>query len=207
MIYFNINFNDLNSSIISYKKNKNMFIEDIKNIYSSLNNVDSGWNDSNSSSYIESLKVDKFKINNYFEELDKLYDQIENFKNNIQNISSKYFCKCNFQKIKYDDNKIDLCIDKLNQIYGYIANAQNYINRCSFDSDFKARYQFNVLKSSVNNMKKDSNDIINKLNSLKKSVNNLVYDNKISIKKVSDIELDIKPLKYEWKVIEPNLKE
>lgn len=201
---FTINISKLNKNIYDYRTNKSVLLNEINNSYNSLQNVDAAWNDDNSIVFIDSLKSDKFKINNYFSELDKLYLEIENFKDGLNYICNKYECKSN-SLLKYNDSKINVLINKLNNINNYISNALYYVNLCDM-SNFTQRSKIRQLKNSLKEMKSDINLIINNFKSFQRDMNNMLIDSKHTFAKMKDLEVNIKPLEYTWNLTTPQLK-
>jgi len=206
MTHFNINFKDLKQSINDYRISCNNTIESVNTINSNLKNVDSAWNDSNTLGYIETLKVHKYKINNYFDELNQLFNEIDIFKSKFNQLSSKYFNKRDFENIRYDESKIETCINKLNNVLSSLSNAGYYINNYKYNNNFDELYRLRNLRNTISYMKNDVNNILTKLKNIKRDINNIIYDTKVSINKKSSIDLDIKPLEYQWKVNVPDLK-
>jgi len=200
MMRFKINFKNLKQSINDYKRSCNDTLENISTINSYLRNTDSGWNDSKTYGYLQTIKMHKYKIKNYFYDLNNLFNEIDAFKRKFNQLSYKYFNKKDFNIITYDESKIDNCINKLNDVLTYLSNAQYYINNYQYNDKFNEIYKLRSLRNTINYMINDVNNILNKLKNLKREVNIIINDTRGRINKKSNIELDIKPLEYQWKV-------
>ena len=70
MSYFKLDIPKLDDAISSYKFNKKNYLEDVNIVYSNLGYTESAWNDPNAYTFIERIKSDKYKLNNYFNYLD-----------------------------------------------------------------------------------------------------------------------------------------
>ena len=86
MIYFKLDIPRINKNLDDYVNNKKEFMDSMNLIYGMLYNVDGVWNDNNTENFLQKIKEDKNKIDDYFYNLDKIYKEIGIFKNNIDTI-------------------------------------------------------------------------------------------------------------------------
>lgn len=199
MTYFNLNVSKLDSSISKYNSSKKNSCSDLKLIYDSLKNTDSAWNGVDADSFIKSVKNDQYKVNNYFDELDLLYKQIENFKISFENLFSRYGFKRG-STIRYDDGYYQNCIKNLNNTITYLNNALYYLNNCNFKSDFPEIYRVYTLRNEIKKMKNALNEIINSITAFKKAIDKILADSRIAFAKVGNISLNAELLSYNWKL-------
>ena len=160
MTYFKLSIPKLNDAISSYKNAKKECLDDIGMAYKCLAYTGSAWDDSNALYFIEKNKKDKYKITEQFEYLDNLYNEINQFKKNIDNICHKYGYKNNSVSLKFDDSDINLCKKYLNNAISYLNICLNNINISDFESDFKYLNLVYTLRTEIKNIKASINNLI-----------------------------------------------
>ena len=198
MISFNINLKNLNKSIENYRNNKKKLLDEINSAYENLKNTDVGWNDANSVVFLEKIKKDKYEINNYFANFDKLYLEIENFKNRFNNIFNNYGYKSNSVKLKFNENYINVVLKKMDNVMNYLSSALYYINLCNFNNDFDMKTQVQNLVKDIKTLNNNITIISSKINTLKRQVNSLLIDSQQSFRNVNAFGLNITTTKYNW---------
>ena len=199
-MYFKLNIPQVNESISSYRSNKNDCLEDINYVYNSLKNTDSAWNDANSVSFIDKVKKDGYEIHNYISYLDSLYNEIETFKSNIDNVLSKYGYKRNDVYLKFDDTKINSCKSHLNNIVTLMNNSLNYINISDFNQNFPNINLIYNLRNEINRIKSNTLELLDDISLFSKKISNELIESRYRVKKISDYNLKINLTNYNWKL-------
>ena len=199
-MYFKLNIPQVNESISSYRSNKNDCLEDINYVYNGLKNTDSAWNDANSVSFINKVKKDSYEIHNYIYYLDSLYNEIETFKSNIDNVLSKYGYKRNSIYLKFDDTKINSCKNHLNNIVTLMNNSLNYINISDFNQNFSNINLIYNLRNEINRIKSNVLELLDDISLFSKKISNELIESRYRIKKISDYNLKINLTNYNWKL-------
>lgn len=199
-MYFKLNIPQVNESISSYRSNKNNCLEDISYVYNGLKNTDSAWNDANSVSFINKVKKDSYEIHNYIYYLDSLYNEIETFKSNIDNVLSKYGYKRNAVYLKFDDTKINSCKSHLNNIVTLMNNSLNYINISDFNQNFLNINLIYNLRNEINRIKSNVLELLDDISLFSKKISNELIESRYRIKKISDYNLKINLTNYNWKL-------
>ena len=201
MTNFKLNLSSLNDNVISYKSIKKMCLEDVNSINNNLKNTDSGWKDNNSLQFMKIVKNDNYKINNYFNNLDSLYKQLEYLKNNFDNLLTKYKYKKG-STITYDEGYYTSSIRSLNNVNSYLNEALKYVNYCNFRSDFSAYYKVSTLRNEIKKMKSMVTSIINTLSGFKNTTNRILTNTRMGISRVRGVDLNIKPINYSWHLVD-----
>lgn len=207
MSYFTINISKLNNSIESYKTTRSDLNDDLSSIYESLKNTDAGWMDNNSVAFMNVLKNDKFDIDNYLSDMDRLYKQIESFKDDIDTVCSRYGFKKNTVTLKFDGAKIDRILSKLQGVLTYLNNTLQYVEMCNFDSSFSAYYRVKKLKTEIKSIRGLVNNVISEIKKFKKSIDNVISEHQMEFPRVVGFDLNIEPLEYIWSLNSPDLED
>lgn len=207
MSYFTINISKLNNSIEGYKNTRTDLNDDLSSIYESLKNTDAGWMDNNSVAFMNVLKNDKFDIDNYLSDMDRLYKQIESFKDDIDTIVNRYGFKKNTVTLKFDGTKIDRILSKLQGTLTYLNNTLYYVDLCNFDSSFSAYYRVKKLKTEIKSIRVLVNNVISEIKKFKKSIDTVILDHQVEFPRVVGFDLNIEPLEYIWSLNSPELKD
>lgn len=199
-MYFKLNIPQVNESISSYRSNQNNCLEDISYVYNGLKNTDSAWNDANSVFFINKVKKDSYEIHNYIYYLDSLYNEIETFKSNIDNVLSKYGYKRNDVYLKFDDTKINSCKNHLNNIVTLMNNSLNYINISDFNQNFPNINLIYNLRNEINRIKSNTLELLDDISLFSKKISNELIESRYRVKKISDYNLKINLTNYNWKL-------
>ena len=202
MTYFKLNIPKVNESITRYKDTKNNCLEDIGIVYRGLGYTESAWNDPNAYTFIEKTKRDKYKINEYLGYLDSLYNEINQFKLNIDDLCSKHGYRRNSVTLKFDDSDIDACKRYLNNAITLLNDSLNKINISAFKPDFEYINLLYNLRSEIKSIRNSTNQLIQDINNFTNSVNNEIYNSKFRLKRIGNFDLNLKPSDYNWKVVE-----
>lgn len=206
MTYFKLDIPKLNESISSYKTTKNDCLEDLGIVYSGLGYTESAWNDPNVYTFIEKIKRDKYKVSEYFNYLDRLYNEINQFKTNIDLICNRHGYRRNSIALKFDDSDIDNCKRYLDIAITYLNDSLNRININDFGVDFEyislvynLRSEIKIVRDSIKELKQQINDFVN-------SINNEIYDSKFRLKRIGKFDFNLKTTEYRWKVTDIDTK-
>lgn len=199
MTYFKIDIPKLNESVSRYQEIKKECLDDINLVYRGLGYTESAWNDLNAYSFIEKVKKDQCKLNEYFNCLDALYEEIQQFKTNIDSICSKHDYKKNSIILKFDDNDIELVKKYLDNALILLNDSLNKINVVTLDLRYigllyNLRIEIKLIKESIIKLKEEISEFVN-------SVNNEIYDSKFRLKRKGDFDFDLKPTNYTWKIV------
>lgn len=206
MTYFKLNIKNINESISNYKKLKKSCLEDINLVYRGLRNTDSGWNDVNSRAFVEKTKTDGYELMEYFDYLDSLFNEINRFKSNIDDICYKQGYNKNSINFKFDNSELNTCKTYLNNSIYLLNECLNSVNAYEFSSDFSYKYLIYDLRTEINNIKKSINTMINDITNFNRLIENEINDSKARMKKIGNYDFDLTPIKYTYKVGELNLK-
>ncbi len=200
MTYFKLDIPKVNESISRYKEIKSNCLEDIDLVYRGLGYTESGWNDPNAYTFIEKTKRDKYKIKEYFSYLDNLYNEINQFKTNIDDICNKQGYKRNTLTLKFDDSDIDMCKKYLDNAIILLNNSLNKINISDFKLDFEYLNLVYNLRSEIKSINKSVTDLLDNISSFTNSINNEIYNSKYRLKRIANFDFNLKTSDYKWKV-------
>lgn len=206
MTYFKLNIPRVNENIFNYRKYKSNTLDDLEFTYNLMSNADSAWNDSNAYDFIEQIKKDKYNINEYFDFLDGLYDEIDAFKNFIGNLCSKYGYSKNSSELKFDDSNIENCKKNINNIIYYLNLAYNNLSPYKFIGKFDSLWIIYDLRNEIQRMKLILQTILNNINNFSRSINDELVESKSRVKKKNSFNFNIKPIEYTWSVKDINIK-
>jgi len=199
MSYFKINIKDIKEAINEYKRSRKYIEEIINDTYLSLKNVDSGWNDDDAYSFIDTIKKDKLKINEYFSELDINYNNINKFIEKLEKICNKYNYNRTTNFLKFNNEKIGSIKNKISNAIEYLANAKRYLNYCNFDYDFEALSYVRKLENSITNKISELKSLLSYFANIDKEIINTINEYQNNLSKIKGIKLDLNLLEYNWK--------
>ena len=206
MTYFKLDIPKINENLSRYNEIKNNCLENIGFIYNGLGYTESAWNDSNAYNFIEKVKSDKYKTNEYFEYLNSLYNEINNFKTNIDNLCSKQGYRKNTITLKFDDNEIEQAKKYLENAKWYLNDCLNKINVSDFEGNFDDLSLIYNLRSEIKSVRNTIDNIIEEVKEFVKSVNNEIVDSRVRIKRLGNFDFGLKVSEYKWKVADLNVK-
>ena len=207
MTYFKINIPKLNESVSRYRNIKNNCLEDLSIVYRGLGYTESAWNDPNAYTFIEKTKKDKYKSQEYFNYLDNLYNEIDQFKNNIDYICSRQGYRRNSIVLKFDDGSVNACKNNLNNSIAYLNDCLNRININDFDSNFLYRNSIYNLKSEIKQIRNSIQSLEQEINNFVNSINNELNNSRYRVKRVGSFDLNLKPIEYRWQIKDMDVKE
>lgn len=121
MTYFKLNIPSVNDKVNEYQKYKKSFFNDLENAHKCMSNVREAWQDANSEIFYEKVNENYNSCIYFNEYLDKLYKELNTFKNNIDSICHKFGFSYNSVTLSFDDSSINSC-------YTYLKNASYYLN-------------------------------------------------------------------------------
>lgn len=158
MATFNINlgkFKEFQSSLdISNKK-----FSGINNqIFTKISRVDTLWNDSNTEVFLNQLKSDKNKIDQYNDNAKNLTDAIYNFINSLVSVAKK----CNSSdngNIIYNGFQAKNMVNNCITAYNFLQDAKNKLNYLDIPFTFKYRGQIKDMKYQI----MDINDLLKRI--------------------------------------------
>ena len=206
MTYFKLDIPKVNESISRYKDIKINCLEDINIAYSGLGYTESAWNDQNAYTFIETIKKDRYKLNEYFSYLDNLYNEINQFKTDIDTICNKQGYRANSIVFKFDDSQIEDCKQYLRDVIPLLNDSLNRININSFSADFEYINSVYKLRSEIRSAKTMVNNLLADIDNFVNSVNNEIYDSKFRMNKLGKYQFNIKTTDYIWNTTTPNTK-
>ena len=200
MTYFKLDIPKVNESISRYKEIKSNCLEDIDLVYRGLGYTESGWNDPNAYTFIEKTKRDKYKIKEYFSYLDNLYNEINQFKTNIDDICNKQGYRRNTLTLKFDDSDIDMCKKYLDNAIILLNNSLNKINISDFKLDFEYLNLVYNLRSEIKNIRKSISNLLDDVSTFTNSINHEINNSKFRLKRIANFDFNLKTTDYRWKV-------
>lgn len=206
MTYFKLDIPKVNESISRYKESKKDCLDDLGVVYRGLGYTESAWNDINAYAFIERTKKDRYNINEYFNYLDNLYNEVNQFKTNIDSICSKQGYRRNSIILKFDDSEIEMCKRYLTNSITLLNDCLNKINITAFRPDFEYIGLVHELRNEIRLIKNLINELIDNIDSFVNSINNEIYNSKFRMKRIGNYDLNIKKIDYHWKVTDLNTK-
>ena len=204
MTNFKIDVSLLNEDIAVYKECKNNCLVDLGVIYNSLKNTDTGWKDNNTTTFLNILKRDKYKIDEYFRKLDLLYKQLETMRNGFENLLAKY----GYNKkatLSYNDEYYQSCISSLNNVIGYLNRALSYANCCRFKKDYISRAEVYALKNEIKRMRTNARNLVGRINGFRTRINRILGTASSGISKIGEIDLKLAPFLYNWNLVDSTI--
>lgn len=206
MTYFKIDMPNLKQATKDYKTYKEEYLEDVGYVYSNLGYVESAWNDQNAYAFIDRVKKDKNKIKNYFIYLDNLYEEIKQFRSNLNDIFEQYGHKRNTVVLKFDDSELDDCIKYLNKAISLFDSCLENIKIEYFNTDFEYIELVENLIEEIKKYKTITSNIIKNINSLSESLNNEIDNSKFRMKRIEEFNFNLKNVDYTWKTVQLDIK-
>ena len=206
MTYFKLDIPKINECISIYNDVKNNCLEDIGTVYNGLGYTESAWNDQNAYIFIEKTKSDKYKVNEYFEYLNSLYDEINQFKTDVDNICSKQGYRRNTVTLKFDDSDIDEVKKYLDNAKYYLNDSLNRISFSDFGIDLECIKLVYNLRNEIKSVKNSINEIIEDINSFVSSINDEIADSKFRLKRISNYDFGLKTIEYKWNITDFDVK-
>ena len=201
MATFKLNISNLKDNVKNYKKNANYCKSDIVSTYDNLKNVDACWNDSVSTSFVDEVKSDKYKLDIYLEKIDSLYKQVEFLTTSFDNLLAKYRYN-KVSVINYDDNYYSSCIQNFKNVISNLDSALAYLDSCNFKATFPEIYNVYQLKAEIKKIKVNIDNLINSIMVFKREVDKILSDVSTNVGKINDVSLDIETKNYNWKLVD-----
>ena len=201
MTALKLNIAQLKDNVSNYKKNIDYCNSDFESVYGNLKNVDACWNDSVSTSFINEIKNDKYKLDNYVKRIDSLYKQVEFLELSFENLLAKYRYN-KVSVISYDDDYYSLCIQNFKNVIADLDSALAYLDSCNFKATFSEIYKVYQLKAEIKKIKVTIDNIINDLMVFKKTVDKILSDVNSNVSKLEDVSFDIDEKVYNWKLVD-----
>lgn len=206
MTYFKLDIPRLNDLVIKYKNSRKNCVEDLDYIYKGFGYLDSAWNDSNSFIFRDKIRKDRCFLNDYFDYLEEISNEINRFKSNIVNICYENGYKSKSIVIKFDDSEIANCKKYLNNSIEILNDCLNKINVNAFDLNFEYIDLIYELRKEIKAIKSYINKLNSDISSFVCSINREIEDSRIRINKISKPSFKLKPLDYRWKTTNINAK-
>lgn len=194
MTYFKLDIPRINEEILNYRVYKKKYFDDIISAHRTLSSIQTAWDDINSRYFLENVKKNGNNSLEYFEYLDRLYSELDNFKNNINEICYKQGFVYNSVFLKFDDSELEYCKKYLSNAVYYLNNILNDISSDDFDEEYKNTinnflYQIRKIRGKIKNL-------LNDLDSFSKSINNAIESSKLSVNRMEKFEKSFKELDY-----------
>ncbi|MBR6516462.1 MAG: hypothetical protein IKT40_06355 [Bacilli bacterium] len=202
MAYFKLDVYKAEDAIANFKRYKNDYISDLELLYSSLNQVDSSWNDTNTPEFKKIIKKDETEILSYFDNVDVLCNKLENFNDELKKIVFSFGFSTNRCVVKFDDSQVDACIRKLSNIINYLNNALYIINNRLLKSDYKNKNHLYKLRDQLYNAVNIVNEIKSNFEKYINSVSKLLKKYEDQIANVDDLELNVDKIHYHSNVVD-----
>ena len=207
MTYFKLDIPKLSEQIYTYRYLKKASLEDLGFVYSGLGYTESAWNDNNSKLFLDIVKNDKYKVEEYFNYLDSIYDEIDKFKVNIDNICYKQGYKTSSVILKFDDTDMESCRKNLTNAIDYLKTALDNLDITAFPDNFEYMDLLYELKDGLSDSIKIINTLGTDIANFLKDINNEIEDSKYRMGKISSYDFNLKPLKYTWSMVDIDTKQ
>lgn len=183
MAFFELDINKIESNIDSFNDKVLDLKDELGITYDRLINIDSCWNGVSSSEFIEIVKSDGYKIDEYLDGLSILYNELGCFINGIRKVCKKSGYR-DVYNIKFDDSRVSDCVEYLNFII-------EVLNKCVYkvgSSSEKADKILDVIQMV--------NDYKDNLLAFKANINNYLDENRNKNAKNDINQLNISLIKY-----------
>lgn len=183
MAFFVLDLNNMESNIDSFNDKILDLKDELGITYDRLMNIDSCWNGISSSEFIEIVKSDGYKIDEYLDGLCYLYNELSVFINGIRKVCKKSGYR-DVYNIRFDDSRVSDCLAHLNFIV-------EILNKCVYkmgSSSEKADRLLEVIQMV--------NDYKDNLFTFKTNINNFLSENRNKVGKNDVNQLNIPLIKY-----------
>jgi len=183
MAFFELDIKKMEYNVHTFNDRVLELKEQLGITYDRLINIDSCWNGVTCSKFIDVVRSDGYKIDEYLDNLSAQYNEIDIFINGIKSVCKKYGYK-NVNSIKFDDSRISDCIGHLNFII-------EVLNKCILklgNSNEKVDRILDVIKM-VNDYKEN-------LMTFRKNINNYLEESRNRNAKKEINKLNVSLIKY-----------
>ena len=205
MTAFKLNIAKLKDNVTNYHKNVNNCKDDFGSIYANLRNVDTCWNDAVATSFVNEIKSDKYKLDNYFESIDSLYKQVEFLQLSFEKLLGGYGYN-RASVINYNDDNYMSSLQSFKNAIANLDSALAYLNSCNFKATFPEIYKVYQVRAEIKKLRESINNLIELVMVFKKSVDKILSDVKTNTSKIDDISFNIDEKVYNWSLLDLDVK-
>ena len=206
MISFEIDFNDLNENIDNFMEYRNAVASDYSYCYSTLNNVDSAWNDDTMKEFKKLLSTNNEDVEEIFKYVSNLYNEISDFKNNISSIVKKYYSTNNLYYFKYSNENLEDFKTYIENAMDYIADAVDYICEILYPADFSEYDLVEEINRFIQELKWDLSNCKVDVTNLNIEISNEISQSKYRSYFIKKPKINLKSCNYTWSNVYANLK-
>ena len=190
---FNINLSKLNELQVSLDSSNKKFSSITDRFFTKINKVNTLWNDPNTDFFLNQLKSDKNKIDQYNENSKKLNDAIYNFINNLVSIARKCNSSAN-GNFNYNGVQAKNMINNCINAYDFSQNVKNKLSYIDIPLTFKYRgqlknmkYQIMDINDRLKKINQDLNDVVSSIEKTFDSIQNTPKMDSLNLKQMDYI--------------------
>ena len=198
MANFDLYINKIEENIDDYRRYKNKCLDDISYSYGVLENVDASWVDHNTDNFLDKLEKDQKTINEYFSYLDKLYNQIEQFKNDIVSVLHRYGCNGSINSLSFDNARRGTCINYIESSIYYINQSINKILSIVYPADFSKLDLVNEILRNLYSLNDDLNNCSNDISNLSNSIFDEISNYRSNVSRIGNFNAKFDISSYNW---------
>ena len=176
MATFNINLGKLNELQSSLDSSNKKFSGINDQFFAKINKVNTLWNDPNTEFFLNQLKTDKNKIDQYNENARKLNDAIYNFINSLVSVARKCNSSAN-GNFNYNGTQAKNMLNNCMSAYNFSQNVKSKLNYIDIPTTFKYRVQLKNMKYQImdinDRLKRTTNDLNDVISSIERAFDNI----------------------------------
>ena len=176
MATFNINLGKLNELQSSLDSSNKKFSGINDQFFTKINKVNTLWNDPNTEVFLNQLKSDKNKIDQYNENAKKLNDAIYNFINSLVSVARKCNSSAN-GNFNYNGTQAKNMVNNCISAYDFSQNVKSKLSYIDIPTTFKYRGQLKNMKYQImdinDRLKRITNDLNDVVSSIEKAFDNI----------------------------------
>ena len=202
MANFNLYINRMEENIHDYRKYKKKCLDNIEYSYNVLSNIDGSWVDHNTDVFLKKLEKDKKNVKKYFSYLDKLYNQIEIFKDNIVSILNRYGCNGRINSLSFDNGRCRTCVNYIENSIYYIDQSIKKILSIIYPSDFSELDLVNEILRNLYDLNNDLHNCKNDISNLSSSISNEISNSRSRVSRIETFNYKFDISSYNWSNVE-----
>lgn len=205
MIAFDINIEQIDKSLKTIDSDIKKFNEDLQHLNSNLTNIDSCWQDDRTNGFIKHVNDDNGKIATQIESLKQTINISQTFSDNLKSYI-KSSINLTTKTIKYNSDRVEDAITSLYNAYIQLGYAIEKLNQVTLTSSFVYYNKFLDIKSNVNKIRNDIENLRVSLNSLNNNIKTEYQNMRDKSSKANPYIIgDSDILFYKYQVETPNI--
>ena len=204
MTQFRLDIPKLNDNIYEYKNYKRACTEDINSIYNSFEEIDAIWIDSNTQTFVDRTQKDENALNEYFNYLDEMYNEIYKFKNDIAKMLDHEGYPGNSSVLQYNSTIIPACKNDLQTVVSCLNEAISCLQQIA-DFGYYSVPLASAVMSNISALKPKIQELIQDINYVVGSIDNALATSRSSVARIDKVELKLEPTEYSWRMVDAEL--